>query len=107
MKIYPVKGGEGLRDPRTKRRIPAEGLEVTLDPFWLQRLAHGDVSEKTPDEQAADAAAIAAKRATAAAKPAEVPAAAPPEAAEKAADVHPPEAVEQPGPSPAEHQPTA
>lgn len=57
MKIYPVKGGEGLRDPLTKRRIPAEGLDVTPDPFWLQRLAHGDVSEKTPGEQAADAAA--------------------------------------------------
>jgi hypothetical protein len=46
MKVYPVKGGEGLRDPATRRIVPAEGLEVPMDPFWLQRLAHGDVTSE-------------------------------------------------------------
>lgn len=51
MKIYPVRGGEGLRDPRTRRIIPAEGLEVEANSFWLRRLAQGDVtSEPAPSE---------------------------------------------------------
>jgi len=54
MKVYPVPGGEGLRDPRTKRRIPAEGLEVPEDNFWRRRLAHGDVTLDAPKVEAAE-----------------------------------------------------
>jgi hypothetical protein len=53
MKVYPVKGGEGLRDPKTRRRIPAEGLDVPEDNFWLRRLAHGDVTLEPPAAPAA------------------------------------------------------
>jgi hypothetical protein len=48
MKVYPVPGGEGLRDPRTRRKIPAEGLEVVADNFWHRRLAQGDVTLDPP-----------------------------------------------------------
>jgi hypothetical protein len=54
MKIYPVAGHEGLRDPVTRRKIPAEGLEVPETPFWLRRLAHGDVTDEAPARAEAD-----------------------------------------------------
>jgi hypothetical protein len=44
MFVIPVKGGV-VRDPRTKRIVPAEGLEVPdSDFYWHRRLAHGDVT---------------------------------------------------------------
>jgi hypothetical protein len=51
MYVYPVKGGEGLRDPVTRAIIPKEGREVPPDPFWLQRLAHGDVTLEAPEPE--------------------------------------------------------
>lgn len=32
-----------VRDPATKRPLPAEGKEVRESSFWLRRLADGDV----------------------------------------------------------------
>jgi hypothetical protein len=45
MYIIPVPGGL-VRNPRTKRLVPAEGMEVSkLDILWAhKRLAHGDVT---------------------------------------------------------------
>lgn len=42
-----VKPAEGrnVRDPVTRKHIPAEGVEVPNDPFWRRRLRDGDVVE--------------------------------------------------------------
>ncbi|MDR1311925.1 MAG: DUF2635 domain-containing protein [Burkholderiaceae bacterium] len=50
MKVYPVKG-RLVRDPITGREFNnTGGLEVSdTDPFWLRRLADGDVS-RTADQ---------------------------------------------------------
>lgn len=47
MKIYPV-AGRLIRDPVTGREITdPEGVMVPdNDPFWIRRLADGDVSDK-------------------------------------------------------------
>lgn len=47
MKIYPVPG-RLVRDPATGREVSdPDGTEVhDNDPFWLRRLADGDVSDK-------------------------------------------------------------
>lgn len=47
MKIYPVPGCL-VRDPVTGRDV-AEATEVSdSDPFWIRRLADGDVSATPP-----------------------------------------------------------
>lgn len=51
MKIYPVPGREGLRDPITRIKIPAQGREVPENPFWHRRLVHGDVSLTPPEAE--------------------------------------------------------
>jgi hypothetical protein len=44
MFVIPVKGGV-VRDPRTKRIVPAEGIDVPdADFYWHRRVAHGDVT---------------------------------------------------------------
>jgi hypothetical protein len=47
MKIYPVEG-RLIRDPATGREVTdPKGTDVPEnDPFWLRRLADGDVSDK-------------------------------------------------------------
>jgi Protein of unknown function (DUF2635) len=50
MRVYPVKGGEGLKDPRTKQKVPATGLEVPASNWWNRRLVHGDVTLEPPQE---------------------------------------------------------
>ncbi len=52
MRVYPVKGGEGLRDPRTRQRIPATGLDVPENNFWNRRVAMGDVTLDAPKDSA-------------------------------------------------------
>lgn len=42
MFIKPASGMH-VRDPATKRPLPAEGKEVRESSFWLRRLADGDV----------------------------------------------------------------
>jgi hypothetical protein len=52
MFVMPAPGLK-VRDPRTKRTIPDEGIEVPdTDSFWLRRLADGDVVEFIPAEKA-------------------------------------------------------
>lgn len=46
MKIYPVQG-RLVRDPATGREVTGATDVPENDPFWLRRLADGDVS-KTP-----------------------------------------------------------
>jgi hypothetical protein len=50
MKVYPVAGREGLRDPITRRKIPAEGWEVPENGFWMRRLEQGDVTLAAPEK---------------------------------------------------------
>lgn len=37
------KSGLLVRDPHTKRPLPAEGAEVQPTTWWVRRLANGDV----------------------------------------------------------------
>lgn len=51
MRVKPADSAAVIRDPHTKRPLPAEGAEVPEDNFWLRRLADGDVvriDESTP-----------------------------------------------------------
>lgn len=50
-----VKPKDGLvvRDPATKRALPAEGAEVPETGYWMRRLRDGDVVESTPAAPAA------------------------------------------------------
>ena len=50
MKVYPV-AGRLVRHPRTGETVPAAGLIVPRSPYWLRRLACGDVT-KTPEQSA-------------------------------------------------------
>ena len=51
MFVMPAPGLK-VRDPKTKRHIPDEGIEVPdTDTFWNRRLADGDVVEFIPAEQ--------------------------------------------------------
>lgn len=40
------KRGLVVRDPLTGLQLPAEGAEVSMTPYWLRRMADGDVHEK-------------------------------------------------------------
>ncbi|WP_394373089.1 DUF2635 domain-containing protein [Mixta calida] len=51
MKIKPV-GGRAVRDPVKRTLIPAEGIDITPDAFWLRRLRDGDVVEVSPENTA-------------------------------------------------------
>lgn len=47
MQVFPVSG-RLVRDPVTGQELSAEGMTVSdKDPFWLRRLADGDVTNKT------------------------------------------------------------
>jgi hypothetical protein len=48
--MYIIPKNAHVRNPRTKRIVPSEGMEVSkLDLMWAyRRLAHGDVVEGTP-----------------------------------------------------------
>lgn len=35
--------GRNVRDPATKKHIPAEGIQVPRSSYWLRRLRDGDV----------------------------------------------------------------
>lgn len=43
MNVKPARAGETIRDPHTKRALPAEGGRVPDSSFWLRRLRDGDV----------------------------------------------------------------
>lgn len=43
MRIKPAHAGAVIRDPHTKRELPAEGGTVPDNTFWRRRLADGDV----------------------------------------------------------------
>lgn len=43
MRVKPAVPGAIIRDPHTKRPLPAEGGEVPESPFWLRRLKDGEV----------------------------------------------------------------
>jgi hypothetical protein len=53
MRVFPVKNGPRLRDPFTRQHILDEGQDVPADPYWLQRVAHGDVTLEAPEPDAA------------------------------------------------------
>lgn len=43
MRVKPVNPGAVIRDPHTKRPLPAEGGEVPDNVFWRRRLRAGEV----------------------------------------------------------------
>lgn len=43
MRVKPVDPNAVIRDPHTKRPLPAEGAEVPEDNFWVRRLIAGEV----------------------------------------------------------------
>lgn len=43
MKVKPVDPSAVIRDPHTKRPLPAEGGEVPESNFWMRRLRAGEV----------------------------------------------------------------
>lgn len=43
MKVKPTKAGAMIRDPHTKRPLPAEGGNVPDNNFWRRRLLAGEV----------------------------------------------------------------
>ena len=48
-----VKPTTGLvLDPDTRRPLPNEGAEVRETPYWMRRLARGDVKLATPITEA-------------------------------------------------------
>lgn len=40
--------GRQVRDPATKKHIPAEGIKVPRSSYWLRRLRDGDVLAADP-----------------------------------------------------------
>lgn len=47
MNIYPVPG-RTVRDPANGREITGETPVNENDPFWIRRLADGDVTDQQP-----------------------------------------------------------
>lgn len=43
MRVKPVDPTAVIRDPHTKRPLPAEGAEVPENTFWVRRLRAGEV----------------------------------------------------------------
>lgn len=43
MMVKPASKDALIRDPHTKRPLPAEGAQVPDSSFWLRRLRDGDV----------------------------------------------------------------
>lgn len=43
MRVKPASAEVKVRDPATRRHLPAEGAEVADTAFWRRRLAEGDV----------------------------------------------------------------
>lgn len=43
MRIKPAIPGAVIRDPHTKRPLPAEGDDVPDNSFWIRRLRAGEV----------------------------------------------------------------
>jgi hypothetical protein len=43
MRVKPAKPGNVIRDPRTRRPLPAEGATVPDTTFWQRRLDAGEV----------------------------------------------------------------
>lgn len=44
-KIFLVpRAGYIVRDPETKKPLPAEGMEVERSSYWIRRIQAGDVS---------------------------------------------------------------
>lgn len=54
MKIYPVTG-RTVRDPANGREVTGETEVNENDPFWIRRLADGDVTDKKPKAGKPDA----------------------------------------------------
>ena len=48
MFIRPVEG-RLVRDPVTKRHLPAAGAEVPESTYWIRRIEGGDVVRTSPD----------------------------------------------------------
>jgi hypothetical protein len=42
-RIKPRDPSMTIRDPKTRRALPADGAEVKLTSFWVRRLRDGDV----------------------------------------------------------------
>lgn len=51
MKVKPAIPGAVIRDPHTKRPLPAEGREVPDTAFWRRRLLAGEVVRIGPAAQ--------------------------------------------------------
>lgn len=56
MIVKPANPGAVIRDPRTKRQLPAAGGRVPDSSYWRRRLRSGDVVPVT-DEQPLEALA--------------------------------------------------
>ena len=55
MKVYPV-AGRLVRHPRTGEPVPAAGLAVPRSPYWLRRMACGDVTTRPARAAESDSA---------------------------------------------------
>jgi Protein of unknown function (DUF2635) len=71
MHITPAEG-LAVRDPLTRRPIPTAGIDIAAtdgfaaDPYWRERIAHGDVVVTAPRKSAPDVIPLPAPEATAA-----------------------------------------
>ncbi len=53
MKVKPSKPDLIVRDPKTRKPLPAEGIEVNiLETYWHKRLVCGDVVEVNLESRA-------------------------------------------------------
>jgi len=43
VRVRPVKPGAVIRDPHTRRQLPADGGRVADNMYWRRRLAAGEV----------------------------------------------------------------
>lgn len=57
MFVKPARPGLKVRDPKTKRHIPAAGKHVPVTSYWVRRLAAGDVVEIFPIPDSRDESA--------------------------------------------------
>jgi hypothetical protein len=58
MKVKPVNPAAVIRDPITKRTLPADGGEVPESNFWIRRLLAGEVVRIDPPAGAAPVAPL-------------------------------------------------
>lgn len=54
MKLVP-RTGMIVIDPATRKALPADGIDVEMDSYWIRRMKDGDVSQAEEQKPAAEA----------------------------------------------------